>query len=200
DKRVLTVTRKTASGPKTITLDVSDGAKIESEGKTVTLGDLEPGQAATITYNTDLEIITGISADKLAPGAGFEPLFDGKTLDGWAGDKRYWKVEDGVIVGKNPDNSGEQFLRTAKTFDNFVLRLKFRHITGNSGVNFRSHTVPGGFLAGPQAEIADLRLPKLHIAYGVLYDNRGQRGVIADVDTKLKARLIASVRKTDWSE
>ena len=29
----------------------------------------------------------------------FVSLFDGKSLKGWHGDKRLWKVQDGVIVG-----------------------------------------------------------------------------------------------------
>ena len=28
-------------------------------------------------------------------------LFDGKTLDGWEGDKDLWSVENGEIVGKS---------------------------------------------------------------------------------------------------
>src|SRR5690242_15628813 len=31
---------------------------------------------------------------------GFQPMFDGKTLDGWEGDPKYWRVEDGAIVGE----------------------------------------------------------------------------------------------------
>jgi hypothetical protein len=31
---------------------------------------------------------------------GFEPIFDGKTLDGWEGDPKYWRVEDGCLVGE----------------------------------------------------------------------------------------------------
>ncbi len=30
----------------------------------------------------------------------FKSLFDGKTLDGWDGDGRFWRVEDGAIVGQ----------------------------------------------------------------------------------------------------
>ena len=30
---------------------------------------------------------------------GFEPLFNGKNLDGWDGDPRMWSVRDGMIVG-----------------------------------------------------------------------------------------------------
>ena len=32
--------------------------------------------------------------------AGFEFIFDGKTLKDWEGDSTYWRVEDGAIVGE----------------------------------------------------------------------------------------------------
>src|SRR6476620_2729134 len=32
--------------------------------------------------------------------AGFVPIFDGKTLTGWDGDTRFWRVENGEIVGE----------------------------------------------------------------------------------------------------
>ncbi len=32
--------------------------------------------------------------------AGFEALFDGKTLKGWEGDPKYWRVENGCLVGE----------------------------------------------------------------------------------------------------
>src|SRR5712672_2508352 len=36
--------------------------------------------------------------------AGFLPLFNGKNLDGWEGDPKYWRVEDGNLVGEiTPD-------------------------------------------------------------------------------------------------
>ncbi len=31
---------------------------------------------------------------------GFEPIFDGKTLTGWDGDPKYWRVENGELVGE----------------------------------------------------------------------------------------------------
>ena len=31
---------------------------------------------------------------------GYETIFDGKTLTGWEGDSRYWRVEDGSLVGE----------------------------------------------------------------------------------------------------
>src|ERR1700754_4972442 len=33
-------------------------------------------------------------------GPGFVSMFDGKTLNGWEGDPKYWRAEDGVMVGE----------------------------------------------------------------------------------------------------
>ncbi len=43
----------------------------------------------------------------------FQPIFDGKTLDGWDGNPKFWRVEDGTITGQttaeNP-TQGNTFL------------------------------------------------------------------------------------------
>ena len=31
---------------------------------------------------------------------GFKPIFDGKSLAGWEGDPKYWRVENGCLVGE----------------------------------------------------------------------------------------------------
>src|SRR5436190_22406754 len=35
-----------------------------------------------------------------APDTGFVAIFDGKSLSGWDGDPKYWRVEDGTLVGE----------------------------------------------------------------------------------------------------
>src|SRR4051812_23322778 len=30
----------------------------------------------------------------------FQPIFDGKSLNGWDGDPKYWRVDDGVMTGE----------------------------------------------------------------------------------------------------
>jgi hypothetical protein len=56
---------------------------------------------------------------------GFAPLFDGRTLTGWAlvgpGE---WTVEDGVLTGQGA--RGVAVLRSARTFRNLVLRAELR--------------------------------------------------------------------------
>lgn len=78
---------------------------------------------------------------------GFVDLFDGRTLEGWEGDPRYWRVENGAIVG---EVTPELLLRS-NTFlvwrggqpGDFELKLEYRISDGgNSGINYRSQLVP----------------------------------------------------------
>jgi hypothetical protein len=59
--------------------------------------------------------------------AGFEPLFDGRTLAGWQvreGPSSAFYVEDGSIVIHRSSNY-PTWLATTRTFENFDLRLEF---------------------------------------------------------------------------
>jgi hypothetical protein len=86
---------------------------------------------------------------------GFVSLFDGATLAGWDGDTRFWRVDNGVIVGEStPANpSGTAYLTyrgiTAHDFD---LRLEIKvEKGGGTGVQYRSHTgVPWRSKTPPQ--------------------------------------------------
>lgn len=78
---------------------------------------------------------------------GFRPIFDGRTLDGWEGDPKYWRVEEGSLVGEiTPETvlKSNTFIiwRGGRPRD-FDLKLEYR-ITpeGNSGINYRSAVVP----------------------------------------------------------
>lgn len=68
--------------------------------------------------------------------AGFVPLFDGKTLDGWQGGLDGYDVEDGVLVSK-PKGSGN--LYTKNRYGNFHLRFEFKLTPGsNNGIGIRT--------------------------------------------------------------
>jgi len=78
---------------------------------------------------------------------GFLPIFDGKTLGAWEGDPKYWRVEDGSLVGEiTPETllkSNTFIIWRGGSPKDFELKVDFR-ITpgGNSGVNYRSVVVP----------------------------------------------------------
>jgi hypothetical protein len=74
---------------------------------------------------------------------GFAPIFDGKSLEGWEGDPKYWRAEDGVLIGEvTPETILKEntfiIWRGGETRD-FELKLDFRiSAGGNSGINYRS--------------------------------------------------------------
>src|SRR5262245_11580371 len=94
------------------------------------------------------------------PDAGFESIFDGVSLTGWDGDPKYWRVEEGAIVGEiTPETIVQRntfiIWRGGEPGD-FELKLEYRISgSGNSGVNYRSIQLPDApwSLAGYQADI-----------------------------------------------
>jgi Domain of Unknown Function (DUF1080) len=76
--------------------------------------------------------------------AGYVSLFDGKTLKGWDGDPKYWRVEDGAIVGEStPQNPVRNTYLAYRDIEAKDFTLKFEiKIDGNggSGVQYRSKT------------------------------------------------------------
>jgi catechol 2,3-dioxygenase-like lactoylglutathione lyase family enzyme len=131
-----------------------------------------------------------IGTVSLAACDGPMPLFDGKSLAGWEGNLRNWRVEDGAIVAgaldrRQPHN---EFLATTGDFGDFDLRLQYK-VEGsggfvNGGVQFWSQRVPGNFeVSGYQADLgADCD--------GNLYDEtrRGRNLAVAPDD--MRARVL----------
>lgn len=66
-------------------------------------------------------------------------LFDGKTLNGWAGHFKYWSVLDGTIVGKNTEPIAvSTYLLTEKNYSDFRLTAKVKLVESemHSGIAF----------------------------------------------------------------
>lgn len=91
---------------------------------------------------------------------GFKTIFDGKTLNGWDGDTKYWRVENGSLVG---EITPETLLKTNSFIvwqggqpGDFELKGSFKIAKkGNSGINYRSDKVADipNALRGYQADI-----------------------------------------------
>jgi hypothetical protein len=77
---------------------------------------------------------------------GFVSIFDGKTLNGWDGDPKFWRVEDGAIVGEStPENRVTRntfLIWRGGVLKDFELKTEFRMNGTNSGIQFRSHELP----------------------------------------------------------
>ena len=152
-------------------------------------------------------------SEKNADEAGFKEIFDGKTLTGWDGNPEFWRVEDGAIVGqttKEKPTKGNTFLIWKQgEVDDFELRLSYRMVGGNSGVQYRSKDLGNWVVGGQQA---DFESGDTHS--GIHYDEKGKRGIMAkrgervtfDKDGKKTvgekigdpAELGKLVKKEDW--
>jgi len=78
---------------------------------------------------------------------GFRPIFDGKSLEGWEGDPKYWRAADGVMSGEiTPETlvrSNTFLIWRGGAPEDFELKVDYRITSGgNSGVNYRSVVVP----------------------------------------------------------
>jgi len=124
--------------------------------------------------------------------SGFVPLFNGKDLTGWEGDKNLWSAKDGMIVGKSPGLKRNDFLATEQSYGDFVLKLTFRLIGAdgsNSGVQFRSERIPGHEMRGYQADIGQNY-------WGCLYDESRRNKVLVQGSEK----AVKGLHKSGWNE
>jgi hypothetical protein len=74
---------------------------------------------------------------------GFTSIFDGKTLNGWAGDSTYWRVENGCMVGEIVPATivkrNSFIIWQGGVTTNFELKVDYKiSVAGNSGINYRS--------------------------------------------------------------
>jgi len=75
---------------------------------------------------------------------GYVSLFDGVSLKGWDGNPRFWRVENGAIVGEStPENpSGNSYIAYRDLVaKDFTLKFEIKVVgTGGSGLQYRSKT------------------------------------------------------------
>jgi hypothetical protein len=75
---------------------------------------------------------------------GYVQLFDGVSLKGWDGNPKFWRVENGVIVGEStPENpSGNTYIAYRDTVaKDFTLKFEIKiEGAGGSGFQYRSKT------------------------------------------------------------
>src|ERR1700733_4185587 len=86
-----------------------------------------------------------IAAASVSAQDGWINLFNGKDLDGWEehSGKAKYTVEDGVLTGESVSGTGNSFLCTTQTFENFELEVEYKcDALLNSGVQIRSEVFP----------------------------------------------------------
>ncbi len=144
---------------------------------------------------------------------GFKPIFNGASLDGWDGNPKFWSVEEGAITGQttsdNPTKGNTFLIWRQAPVDDFVLRLSYKIVGGNSGIQYRSKEFDKWVVGGYQADI-----DSQDKFSGILYEEK-LRGVLADRGQKVTAgadgkkqveqvadskQLQEGIKKEDWND
>jgi len=134
----------------------------------------------------------------LPPEPNARPIFDGKSLAGWEGNPKLWRVEEGALTGGSYVETVKQneFLATTRDYTNFIVRLKIK-LTGtngfiNSGFQIRSQRVPNNSeMAGYQCDFGEPNW------YGCIYDESRRNKLMASSDMKA---LRPVLKVNDWND
>jgi hypothetical protein len=194
-------------------LDVPEGGVAS---KSLTVDDLLQNHDEAIPQNFDRGAVEKLLAswngdkadsqvsknDEKSDEEGFKQLFNGKDLEGWDGNTKFWSFKDGVVQGqttKDNPTSGNTFLiwKGGKVAD-FELRLSYKIVGGNSGIQYRSKDFGNHVVGGYQA---DFEAGKTFS--GILYEERMTRGIMAQRGEKVvfdengKRKVVGSLGKSE---
>jgi hypothetical protein len=143
---------------------------------------------------------------------GFICLFNGQDLTGWQGRPGAWEVRDGAIWCTGKATSRNWLIWRGGEPRDFELRLQFKYIKGNSGVQVRSQEIEPLMVRGYQVEVAARNKmglwhhsisPAKHRSH---LATAGQRVCIAadgsrTVDQVAEPNTVqAAYREDDWNE
>lgn len=137
--------------------------------------------------------------NEVALESGFQWLFDGKSMDGWEGNKEWFRIEEGCVVAGSlqkriPHN---EFLCTTKQYEDFELKLEVR-LKGqgdNAGVQFRTVRIPNNSeVSGFQCDVGNAFGGPV---WGALYDESRRRKMLAQGE---KEQVEKWLKKDDWNE
>lgn len=83
-------------------------------------------------------------------------LFDGKSLTSWDGDPRFWRAENGEVIGETTAAAKAEkntfLIHRGGVFGDFDLRFQYQVRGGNSGIQYRSVEKGPWSIGGYQAD------------------------------------------------
>ena len=140
------------------------GAKLQEHCRELGVGCelVYPGAPGIVHQSPTAFLIATLASEApSAASADWVPLFNGKDLDGWEGNPKLWKVEDGVVVGtcEGPDHFPDNtfLIWQGGEVKDFELVATMRVVgDNNSGIQYRSRRIPerGPFaIAGYQCDV-----------------------------------------------
>ena len=131
-------------------------------------------------------------------GDGWVSIFDGNTLEGWEGDRDYFRIEEGAIVAGSLEKRipRNEFLTTKKVYGDFELRLKVRLLgdpaRANAGIQIRSQRIPNHHeMIGYQADMGQ------HY-WACLYDESRRRKILAQPEPQLLKQILKPLGWNDY--
>ena len=167
--------------------------------------------------------LIGVASSGSAAAAddGFESIFDGKTLKNWNGNPKFWSVKDGAITGQttkaNPTRGNTFIIWKGADLGDFELKLQYKIVGGNSGIQYRSFKLPGkndGWRIGGYQADFEAGNTYSGIVYGEAFRgilcNRGLKTELVRTGGKFQVKTIkrlgdskaiqAKIKKEDWND
>jgi hypothetical protein len=153
------------------------------------------GVAVSAIFTTSICFVAASTSVDKKSNDGFEPLFDGKSFEGWDGDTTVFRVDEATIIGgqlkeRIPHNF---FLSSKDEYADFELQLEFRLIgeATNAGVQLRSKRIPDHHeMIGYQADLGEKY-------WGALYDESRRNKIMASPDHDQLAKVL---KLGDWNK
>jgi hypothetical protein len=110
--------------------------------------------ALSLCYSVSSRALEPAVGDADLSQRGFSCLFNGQDLTGWEGRPGAWQVKDGAIWCTGTEASRNWLIWRGGELRDFELRLKFKYVKGNSGVQVRSREIEPFMVRGYQVEVA----------------------------------------------
>ncbi len=109
-------------------------------------------------------------------------LFNGQDLEGWDGDPRFWRVENGELIGEttaaNQAEKNTFLIYRGGEFADFDLQFQYQVTGYNSGVQYRSRELGKWSVGGYQSDFEALHHPSdngpMDRFSGMFFDEQGR--------------------------
>ena len=147
----------------------------------------EPGGKGLIQWGDSPD---GMVKDGKPVAKEWKSLFDGKTLKGWIGEKGFWQVKDGAIVGeKGGSTPHHHYMFSDKDYSDFEMHIDCKMTGYNSGVCCRIHPTSFDDVPGYQVDMGEGY-------WGCLWDEHHRQKKILDFPKEDADKVL---HKNDWN-
>lgn len=144
-------------------------------------------------------VAIGFGVAKANAEDGFTALIVGDDLEGWSGDRDWFRLDDSTIVAGSLEKAIPHnfFLCTDKEYEDFELRLEAKLVGkgDNAGVQFRTKKIPNNHeVSGYQADMGSAWDRPV---WGALYDESRRNRMLAEPEKKAVEKCL---KVGEWNE